>query len=133
MSKAKKSAVLGEPKEPVAVEVATNPPTLFDPEPTPPPVRPDDGIPALDGDLTAEQKAEFVKLLNQYMPVEARARQLVVLAKFTDTKRAPVALRAIQEINALTSMSGVREEEETSMFVVGDGTKIAVQVNKVEK
>jgi isoaspartyl peptidase/L-asparaginase-like protein (Ntn-hydrolase superfamily) len=71
------------------------------------------------GDLDQEQREMFAELLRKNFSLEERAKQLVDLAKLTDTKRAAVGLRAIQEINAITG--------------VHDGTSVSVKVEKVIK
>jgi hypothetical protein len=95
-------------------------------------VRPD-GIPAIDSDLTPDEKQEFIALLNKFMPLDERALQLVKLARFSDTKRAPVGLRAIQEINTITGIRGERPTEAVPMFALPANTSVSVQVTKVIK
>lgn len=95
--------------------------------------RPDDGIPPLDSDLTQEQRDVFVSMVNQALPIKERALLLAKLAHMTDTKRAPVALRAIQEVNALTKMSGTQSVTAPPMFQLPPGTKVSVEVKKVRK
>ncbi len=88
----------------------------------------------LDGeDLEAAQQEFFVALLNYHLPVRKRVELLLELAHATDTKRAPVALRAIQEINAATK---VREKDEdfsnAPMFVLPATAAISVRQVKTE-
>lgn len=98
-----------------------------------PVVRPDDGIPPLDSGLSPDEKQIFIKLLNTYMPLKKRAVQLTKLAMLIDTKRAPVGLRAIQEINAICGLSSDKPREAGPMFVLPANSKIAVLVNKGDK
>jgi hypothetical protein len=87
--------------------------------------------PALLTELDEDDRKEFATLLNAAMPLSERARLLVKLAHQTDTKRAPVALRAIQEINTLTGVSAERPAETMPMFVVqGDVSVVAQKVTK---
>ena len=67
------------------------------------------------------------------MSLEDRANQLVELAKLTDTKRAPVGLRAIQEINAITGVHDPKPQESPAMFVFPEDTKVNLHVEKVIK
>ena len=92
-----------------------------------------DSIPPLDSDLTPDEKKVFVDLLNKHMPLEQRAVQLTKLAHYTDQKRAAVGLRAIQEINALTGLSGASATEAAPMFQLPEGTKVAIVMQAVEK
>lgn len=92
-----------------------------------------DGIPALDSDLAPDEKKMFVSLLNRFMPLEERALQLCKLARLFDTKRAPVGLRAIQEINTITGLRGDRATESAPMFALPADTKVQVTVTKVVK
>ena len=96
------------------------------------PVR-SDGLPAVDGDLTPDQKKIFIDLVHKEMPLTERAHQLATLARFTDTKRAPVALRAIIEMNILDGLKDERTDEEKAMFVLPSDSNVAVLVKKVEK
>lgn len=93
----------------------------------------EDGLPALDSDLTPDEKSEFIKMLNAELPLVVRARQLAKLAQYTDTKRAAVALRAIQEINSVTGVSHDRPTESTPMFILPADAKVSVNVTKVLK
>jgi len=86
------------------------------------------GESALTQDLSDEEKIEFARLLKKKMSLNARANALVELAKMTDTKRAPVGLRAIQEINKITGISKDAREETAPMFVLPPGTKVLVGV-----
>ena len=104
---------------PLRVEVAT--------EPLP------DIIPPLDSDLTPDEKAEFIKLLNKEMPLADRARQLGILARKTGQKTAAVGLRAVIEINNLTGLSKERATESAPMFALPAGSSVSVQITKVVK
>jgi hypothetical protein len=95
-------------------------------------VRPD-GLPALDVGLTPDQKKEFTSLIRKEMSLADRAHQLAILARFTDTKRAPVALRAIIEMNLLDGMREERERDDVPLFVMPEDSKVAILVQKVEK
>lgn len=90
-------------------------------------------IPPLDVDLTDDQKKEFIKLLDEALPVSERAVQLAKLARFTDQKRAAVALRAILEINTITGLTGNKATEAAPMFILPEGIKIGESSDKVEK
>ena len=92
-----------------------------------------DDIPPLDTGLTLDEKQEFVRLLNTYLTVNERARQLAKLALFTDQKRAAVGLRALQEINALTGMNKDRPGDSAPMFVLPEGTRVSIVMKKVSK
>ena len=92
-----------------------------------------DALPALDGDLTPEQKRLFVELVKKEMPLEERAKQLATLARFTDTTRAPVALRAIIEMNLLDDMRKEQPSEDSPMFVLPADSKVAILVKKADK
>lgn len=92
-----------------------------------------DGIPPIDSDLTPDEKKEFISLLNKFMPLDRRALQLVKLASYYDTKRAPVALRAIQEILQLTGLRGDKATESMPMFQLPANTAVQVTVTKVDK
>lgn len=120
-----------EPPLESTVEVKTDIQTIsmFDESPSLPekdPLRPDQ-------DLTEAQKAEFKKLLDDKMPLEQRAKQLVKLAGFSDTKRAPVALRAIQVINDITGVTDDAANEAPSMFNLPEGVHVRIDVETPEK
>lgn len=89
-----------------------------------------DGIPAIDSDLEPDEKKEFIALLNRFMPLEQRALQLCKLARLIDTKRAPVGLRAIQEINAITGLKSDKPTENAPMFQLPPDTTVQVTVTK---
>jgi len=122
------------PPEPEPIHDVTLDGSLFDdiPEEAIVPL-PDDGIPALDSDLTPDEKQEFIKLLNAELPLAERAKLLAVLARFKDQKRAAVGLRAIQEINSITGLSKERPTESAPMFVLPPDAKVSVTVTKVVK
>jgi hypothetical protein len=86
-----------------------------------------------DQDLTEAQKAEFKKLLDKKMSLEKRADQLVKLAGFSDTKRAPVALRAIEVINKITGVTDDTANEAPSMFNLPEGVHVRIDVETPEK
>ena len=92
-----------------------------------------DGLPALDSDLTPDQKKEFTSLIRAEMSLAERAKQLATLARFTDTKRAPVALRAIVEMNLLDGMREEKPNEAAPLFRLPDDSKMAILVQKVVK
>lgn len=136
-----KPVPLPPPPEPEVEELEPAPSeSLFDDETFLPPLPddiiplPDDGLPRQDSNLTPDEKQIFIKLLNQYMPLRERAIQLVKLANMSDTKRAPVGLRAIQEINAITRITGDRGPGEAPpMFVLPAEAKVQINVVKVDK
>jgi len=84
-------------------------------------------------DLDAEQKAEFARLLQSKFSLKDRADALVKLAQMTDTKRAPVGLRAIQEINAITGVRDDKANEAHSMFKLPEDTSVSIKIEKVVK
>lgn len=85
------------------------------------------------GDLDEEQREMFAKLLRENFSLEERAKQLVELARLTDTKRAAVGLRAIQEINAITGVHDPKPQETAAMFNLPEGTSVNLHVEKVVK
>ena len=132
-----------EPIEPLDVVVIPNPPQsesgLFDDlddEASGPNLmpfsRPDDGIVADEG-LTPTEKAEFTKFLNLFLPPRERALQLAKLAMYTDTKRAAVGLRAIQEINALCGLHKDGADVATPMFALPADTRVNISISRVIK
>ena len=92
-----------------------------------------DVIPPLDSDLTPDEKAEFIALLNKEMPIADRARQLGILARKTGQKTAAVGLRAVIEINQLTGLSKERATESAPMFMLPAGSSVSVSIVKVVK
>jgi hypothetical protein len=90
-------------------------------------------IPALDSDLTPDEKKVFVDLLNAEMPLADRAKQLGKLARMSGQKTAGVGLRALIEINSLTGLSSNTATEAPPMFSLPEGAKVAILVQKVEK
>jgi len=87
----------------------------------------------LTKDLNEQEKIEFARLLKKKMSLNQRADALVALAKMTDTKRAPVGLRAIQEINKITGISQDDREETAPMFVLPPNTKVAIMTETPEE
>lgn len=87
----------------------------------------------ITSDLTVEQKAELARLLNKGLPVAVRAQQLCKLAMYTDTKRAPVALRAIQTINAITGITEEADPEASPMFMLPEGAKVETDTKEPKK
>jgi hypothetical protein len=92
-----------------------------------------DVIPPLDSDLTPDEKAEFIKLLNAEMPIASRAHQLGILARKTGQKTAAVGLRAIIEINEITGLRKERATESAPMFALPAGSSVSVSITKVVK
>lgn len=84
-------------------------------------------------DEAAAARKELAKLLNTAIPLKQRVKLLVKLAHHTDTKRAPVALRAIQEINTLTGVTADGANEAAPMFLLPPDTSVSVHVEKVIK
>lgn len=72
----------------------------------------------------------FAALLNHEFPVRDRVKRLVELSQMTDTKRAPVALRAIQEINAATNLTAKEQGDNTAIFVLPPTAAIGLKVVK---
>lgn len=99
--------------------------------PAPPPE--EAHVQAITADVAEEERAQFAALLKQKMSLEDRANQLVELARLNDTKRAPVGLRAIQEINAITGVHDPKPTETPPMFVFPENTSVSVKVEKVIK
>ena len=97
----------------------------------PEPVTPND-IVKPDSDLDAADKAEFASLLKKGLTLPMRAARLIKLTTFTDSKRAPVALRALQEINAITGVTANDPDSSSPMFVLPAGTEVAV-VTRIPK
>ena len=98
------------------------------PEPTPE----DKTVSAIAGDLDEAERKRFAALLRSKMTLEQRAELLIELASMTDSKRAPVALRAIQEINQITGLSEKKTEEQP-LFVLPAGSEMAVGVRIPKK
>jgi hypothetical protein len=92
-------------------------------------------IPDVDSDLDEEQRKEFVAILNREFSLAERAQMLIKLARSTDTKRAPVALRAIQEINRVTRITPKDDQDGdgSSMFVLPLQANISTVVKVPEK
>lgn len=106
--------------------------TLFD-APAPPALQPPAPETIADADLEDEAKRELARLLSTGFPLVDRARLLVKLAHHTDTKRAPVALRAIQEINSLTGVTRERPVDTMPMFALPSDANVSIIVEKVIK
>ena len=118
-----------EPESEVSVTADPSAVSLFE---NPPPMPVEDEL-RPDQNLLEAQKAEFKKLLDAKMTLQERADQLVKLAKFTDTKRAPVGLRAIQVINEITGVNDDLDHDAPSMFKLPDGVKVKIKVETAEK
>ena len=114
------------------VEAHPVPETLFDELP-PVAAQQITALPPIEAELTPDQRAEFIKLLDTKMGLEERADRLVLLAKLHGAKTAPVGLRAIMEINRLTRLSEDRATEAPSMFQLPEGTSVSVRIEKVDK
>jgi len=114
-----------EESEPVEADIVAT--GIFDDAP----VTTSPDLPDLVGDLSEDQRQEFVRLLNEKMTLAERADQLVKLARFSDTKRAPVGLRAIQAINELTGVSEKPTENQTPMFAIP--VQISISQTKVDE
>jgi len=100
--------------------------------PSPEP-NPEEVVRAITTEIAEEERAQFAALLKQKMSLSERADQLVELARMNDTKRAPVGLRAIQEINAITGVHDPKPAETPAMFVFPDDTQVSIRVEKVVK
>ena len=85
-----------------------------------------------DAGLSVVEKAEFAKLLKDGLTLQDRAKRLINLTTFVDSKRAPVALRALQEINQITGVTKDAPNEATPMFILPEGASLGVTV-KVQK
>jgi hypothetical protein len=97
-----------------------------------PEVRPDD-VPSLDADLTPADKKIFVDLIRKEMPLAERARRLAELARFKDTKRAAVSLRAIIEMNLLDDMRKEQPNEDKPMFLLPEESKVSIKTEEPAK
>jgi hypothetical protein len=90
-------------------------------------------IPALDADLTPADKKIFVDLIRKEMPLAERARRLAELARFKDTKRAAVSLRAIIEMNLLDDMRKEQPNEDKPMFLLPEESKVSIKTEEPAK
>jgi hypothetical protein len=104
-----------------------------EPEPALAPLPPIDDLPAIDSDLSADEKKLFIELLNKEIPLSVRAHQLGILARMRGSKTAAVGLRAIQEINKVTGISIDRATEAPPMFQLPADTKVSIAITKVVK
>jgi hypothetical protein len=86
-----------------------------------------------DSDLSLEDKAVFARLLRSGFTLEERATGLIKLAGLTGNKTAAVALRAIQEINAITGITKGAPEEGSPLFVLPEGSGIATSTRVQKK
>ena len=86
-----------------------------------------------DKDLNDSERKQFADLLKKKLSLNDLADHLVKLAGYKDTKRAPVALRAIQEINRITGRSEPETDDTTQMFVLPEGTSVDISITKPEK
>jgi len=127
---AKKKAVITKIKMPL-IEVPAMESYFEVPDGPAKSATPDD-IVKPDSDLDSAQKAQFAELLRTGLDLKTRAARLINLTKFTDSKRAPVALRAIQEINAITGITAEAPDEGQPLFMVvgGDDLAVAIKIPK---
>lgn len=84
-------------------------------------------------DLADVDRKEISDTLREIIPVKERARLLATLARFKDTKRAPVGLRAIQVINELTGVTEAQKSDTPPMFMLPENTSISIKVTNPEK
>lgn len=84
-------------------------------------------------DASDDLRLELAKILNAEIGLKERAKLLVKIAHMTDTKRAPVALRALQEINLLTGISKDRPTDSAPMFQLPEGVAVSIKVEKPVK
>jgi NADH:ubiquinone oxidoreductase subunit E len=87
----------------------------------------------LTQDLNEEDKAKFARLLKKKMSLTKRAELLVGLAQLNDRHGAPVALRAIEQINKLTGVQEDKPTEVAPMFQLPPNTAVAVKVFEPEE
>ena len=80
----------------------------------------------------AARREYFAALLDHKLDVETRADLLVALAKKDDAKSAPVALRALQDINVATRVTEPGASGAPSIFVLPAGTAVAVKPQVIE-
>ena len=119
--------------EDIAADVPEEPENLFDDMPE------DAIVPAVSAQVIKVEdeidlaRAELARMLNETFTLEQRAALLVKLAHHTDTKRAPVALRAIQEVNLITGISKERPVETMPMFQLPSDTAVKIKIEKVVK
>lgn len=90
-------------------------------------------LPLVAGEAEETARKELAGLLNKLVPLKERAELLDRLAHKLDTKRAPVALRAIQEINALCGITTQAPTSAPPMFQLPPGTEVSVKVDRPEK
>ena len=117
-------------------QIATTPTTTVVEGPEgnllPPPAPEEEAVTVLTDGLSDEDRARFAALLRSKMSLEQRANVLIELASMTDSKRAPVALRAIQEINQITGLAD-KPVEEQPLFVLPAGSDVLVGVKIPKK
>jgi len=133
-----KRKVVFEPIVPVEPEPVQESSLFEDLEPEPElralvETRPADGIPALDSDLSENEKLEFIRLLNGEITIQERARNLAHLSRMRGSKTAAVGLRAIQEINSITGLTKDAPNESAPMFQLPTGSSVDVRITKVVK
>ena len=92
----------------------------------------EEAVTVLTDGLSEEDRARFAALLRSKMSLEQRANVLIELASMTDSKRAPVALRAIQEINQITGLAD-KPVEDQPLFVLPSGSDVLVGVKIPKK
>jgi len=81
--------------------------------------------------LEAARREYFSALLDAKLDIETRVDLLVALAKKDDAKSAPVALKALQDINEATKLKDVAGSGAASIFVLPAGTAVAVRQQPV--
>ena len=86
-----------------------------------------DSLPYKSAEWEAQRREYFAALLDSKLGVEDRADLLVALAKRDDAKSAPVALRALQDINIATRVTQEQASNVPSIFVLPVGTKVATE------
>jgi len=118
---------VAKPKKAVAEKKIVPVENVFEDDPPLPAPIPESPLLA---DLDDAEKQEFARLLKQKMSLSERADMLVKFAKMDDTKRAPVGLRAIQEINKITGISSDDREDVSPLFVLPPDTAVAIMVKK---
>ncbi len=105
--------------------------SVFDDEPPLEPIVEEDS--PLVEDLSEEEKAKFSRLLKEKMTVERRAELLIELANLTDRHGAPVALRAIEQINKITGVTTEKAVQAAPLFITPKDAKIAIGITESDE
>lgn len=85
-----------------------------------------DALPIGTTQWESKRREYFGALLDSKLDVEIRADLLVALARKDDAKSAPIALRALQDINEATRLKEHGTSESPSIFVLPAGTSMNI-------